>query len=239
MNPLQAVGLVVRVASPGPDVRLVELGGGDRFLGSCFAIRQAEKFLTAAHSVKGQELDKLYVVCAADRQLYRVGAIETHPRADVAIITLTSVPPMEPFWNAVPPHGLGEDLFAYGFPEETHPVVGPVPTPRLFKGHIQRVIPNHKSFMGYEYPAFELSMACPGGLSGGPCFRPPAPTMVVGMATENVDSTTILDAFEETTSESQKTTTKYQRVITYGVALNLSAVTDWLDTCVPPRRPLK
>jgi hypothetical protein len=87
--------------------------------------------------------------------------------------------------------------------------------------------------MGYRYTALELDFACPAGLSGGPVFRPGAPQMVIGLATENFESTTYLDAVEETTHRGETRRTQYQRVLSYGVAVALESVEDWLDEHLP------
>ena len=226
--------LIGGVASGVKD--LLHLPKAAKFLGSCFALRRADVYVTAAHNIKGQELAELSVVSAADRQLYPVKGIETHERADVALITLTSVPPIQPFDGALPPY-LGADFVAYGFPEHTHPDVGSVPTPRVFKGHIQRIIRNHKSYLGYEYNAVELSMPCPAGLSGGPCFRPHQMT-VVGIVTENLDTTTTLqESVEEIVGDVRRQTTHFQRVISYGIAVDPGAIAEWLDARIPLAKP--
>jgi len=51
------------------------------------------------------------------------------------------------------------------------------------------------------------------------------------MATENLQSTTVLESFEESPGK----THSYREMISYGVALLLSDVQDWLDEHCPPR----
>lgn len=102
---------------------------------------------------------------------------------------------VEPFWGCVGNYSLGEEFFAFGFPEDS---LGPNqghPTARLFKGHFQRFM-QYKSHMGYAYFAGELSTPCPGGLSGGPLFRPDAPEMLTGLVAENIEAATLLNSRE-------------------------------------------
>jgi len=236
LNYIKAVGLIVRIAEGDETRRLVDLPKAASFLGSCFAFRRAEFFLTAAHVLRGYQLGELRVICAADRQLYRIRTIETHPRADVALAVLSDAPQTDPFWNVVSPH-LGEDFIAYGYPEDPFPGLGLVPTPRIFKGHIQRHIRNYKSdSTRYEYDAIELSMPCPPGLSGGPCFKPSSPMTIVGIVTENVDTTKVLDTVEETAGPGYREITKLMSVVRYGVGIDPAGIAEWLDRCVPPRR---
>jgi hypothetical protein len=146
------------------------------------------------------------------------------------------VPPTDPFWNVVSPN-LGEDFVAYGYPEDPLPDVGLVPTPRVFKGHIQRHIRNYKSdATGYKYDAIELSMPCPPGLSGGPCFKPLSPMTIIGVVTENVEATKILDQVEEIRRPGYHEVTKLKSVISYGIGIDPRAIATWLDKYVPPRR---
>ncbi|MCA1702321.1 MAG: hypothetical protein LC808_03220 [Actinobacteria bacterium] len=57
--------------------------------------------------------------------------------------------------------------------------------------------------------------------------------MVIGVATENFESTTFLDALEETTEGGGTRRTQYQRVLSYGVAVSLDSIVDWLDEYLP------
>jgi hypothetical protein len=79
------------------------------------------------------------------------------PEADVAVLRANAgePPSLEPFWNTVTNWSLGEDFFAYGYPED-RPGPGTFPTARLFKGHFQRFMA-HESHMGFRYFAGELS----------------------------------------------------------------------------------
>jgi hypothetical protein len=208
-------------------------GRGPYLLGTCFAFRSARHFVTAAHCVGDLRADRLVVVVPQVTGPIRVTSVERHPSADVAILTLDEEPDgVEPFWSAVSNYGLGEDFLAFGFPESIFGPDARQPTPRLFKGSYQRFF-DHESHMGYEYFAGELSIGCPAGLSGGPLFRPDAQVIVTGMATENMESTTVLESVEEVVQDGAKTEKRYRKVITYGVALMLDRVSDWFDAHLP------
>jgi S1-C subfamily serine protease len=215
------------------------------FLGSCFALRDSTTVLTAAHCIGDLDADELYVKLPGILVVPGIGQeaehvdgvlvreVVRHPDADVALLRLRVVEwVVEPFWRQLPIHGLGEDVMAYGYPENVRSG-DRSPTARLFKGYVQRVY-RHDSHMGFRYTALELDFACPAGLSGGPVFRPGAPQMVLGLATENFESTTYLDAVEETSEDGATTRrTQYQRVLSYGVAVSLESLEDWLDDHLP------
>jgi hypothetical protein len=163
-----------------------------------------------------------------------VATVHIHPSVDVAVMILASPgrDSVEPFWNHVGNWSLGEEYLAFGYPEDFVGRKEAMPTARLFRGHFQRFM-RHKSHMGFEYLAAELSTPCPGGLSGGPLFRTRAPMMITGLVTENLEAATFLDEeVKEVGGEVQNH--YYRRVINYGVAVMLSEVNDWLDSHIPP-----
>ncbi|MCA1702320.1 MAG: serine protease [Actinobacteria bacterium] len=168
-DPLRAAGMVLGALDAEEP----------KFLGSCFSLRDSTRVITAAHCIGDLDAEKLYVRPAnvivlnkpgePQTHAVRVREVVRHPDADVAILRLGIQEwVIEPFWNAVPAHGLGEDLFAYGYPENVRSD-DRQPTARLFKGYVQRVY-WHTSHAGYRYVALELDFACPAGLSGDPCF---------------------------------------------------------------------
>jgi len=215
-------------------------GIGPTFIGTCFAYRRQGHFITAAHCVGDLKADQLGVITPLGSLIKSAFAVTRHPTSDIAIIETPTIhaegDEVEPFELIVSNWSLGEDFFAYGYPID---VLGPdpaKPTERLFKGHFQRFL-NHKSqHLPYSYLAAELSFASPVGLSGGPLFRPAAHTVLLGMATENLMSTTSLESFEEL-RRGAKLVEKHsrERVIEYGVALMLSGVSDWIDSNIPPK----
>jgi Trypsin-like peptidase domain len=226
MNTLTGIGLLLRAVEN--DVK---------FLGTCFAFRQPTHFLTAAHCVAEVAEHELAVALPLGG-LYRVQRVVTHPNADIAVVTLVGMPDnrTQPFWNPVDPHGLGDEFFAFGYPEDTFGEDPRVPTPRMFKGHFQRLFP-HKSHLGYRYQAGELNIACPSGLSGGPVYRPAAPVMVLGVAAENLKSTTYLETVEDVERDGVRVITKIHSMIEFGVCVMLSPLIDWLNVNVPTEPP--
>ena len=228
MNPLSAVHLLAHQDELGP-----------RFaaLGSCFAFRRRTHILTAAHCIGETSIDKLSVISdqGEQRLTRRAQSVDKHPVADLALITLAEheADVGEPFWGAVANWSLAEDFLAYGYPEDIFGEDARVPVQRIFKGSFQRFL-QYKSRLGFEYVAGEMSIGCPGGLSGGPLFRPAAPVMLLGLVTENHESTTFLHS-EEVEEKGQVTRVRNQNVINYGMCLMLSAVGEWIDARVPPR----
>jgi trypsin-like peptidase len=234
MNPLAAVRLLLHIDQQ-EDLS---------FLGTCFAFRHPHYLLTAAHCVGELTETGLAVASPADIEgssllVNRVQVSQSiikHPTADVAIVTVAeaNADPAEAFWDCVSNYSLGEDFFAFGFPENVFGEHSRQPTPRLFKGYFQRFM-EYQSYIGYKYKAGELNIPCPGGLSGGPLFRPGAPVMLTGLVTENHESTTFLHSVEEVLKDGNVIREHYQNVINYGVCLMLDSVKDWLDEHIPPR----
>lgn len=211
------------------------------YLGTCFAFRWQNRFITARHCIEGIPDDELALESGPARDFIQtVGNVRRHPTADIAVIETGGIglaaAPVEPFRSIAPDRFLGEEFFAFGYPVD---VLGPdadEPTPRLFKGTFQRFMPNYRAYSGYSYAASELSIACPRGLSGGPLFRINDHTTVIGMATENLKSTTYRESAVEDHSigGAPSKHIEYREVIVYGTALMLSDVSDWLDQWIPP-----
>jgi hypothetical protein len=130
-NPLSATGLLLRRV----------LCDQYAFAGSCFGFRHPDWWLTAAHCVVEAEASEMRLV-APQRGEPKVVEIERHPEADVGLIHVdwgTKRCP-EPFWGFVGNYGLGEDFFAFGYPESVFGPDSRMPTARLFKGHFQRFL---------------------------------------------------------------------------------------------------
>jgi hypothetical protein len=214
-------------------------GIGPTFIGTCFAYRRQGHFITAAHCLGDLQADQLGVMTPQRALIKSAIALTRHPTADIAIIETPTVhvegDVVEPFELIVSNWSLGEDFFAFGYPVD---VLGPdpdKPTERLFKGHFQRFLDHKSQHLPFHYLAAELSIASPTGLSGGPLFRPAAHTVLLGMATENLTSTTSLESVEKLQrGEEVVEKHSHERVIEYGVALMLSGVSDWIDSHIPP-----
>jgi hypothetical protein len=235
-DPLSCVGLL-SYADPMD-------GGPISILGTCAAFRQPHIALTAAHVVRDVPKPTRIRIDYPRKAFMRgVREVLFHPDADVAI--LVSPPdtdddfvgyPEGAFTNFVGNWSLGEDVYAYGFPVEG-PGTDPqrqTPTPRLFKGHYQRFF-NFESPGGYNYVAGELNIAAPAGVSGGPVFRPGAPSLLTGVVTTNSESYSTLDWREETSGEVTRIEA-HHRVISYGIVVMLSVIEDWLNEYIPHRQ---
>ena len=203
-------------------------------LGTTFAYRHGNLFLTAAHAVKGLDLGRLRILHGdAPTEVVRfVRSVSFHPEADIAALHL--VP--DSFSQFVRPSPgnlfkveVGTDVVAFGYPEDAFSAAPGEPTrsvPRLFKGHVQRLM-RHESIHGYTYDAAELNFPCPTGLSGGPVYPRDHPTLLGGLATSSLRSSTYVDAIvKEGGSEAS---TEFYRVVEYGVCLLLNEVDNWLS----------
>ena len=223
MNPLKSTALL----------GLNDGGATTTFLGTAFAFRSRQHFVTAAHCVGDSQPSVLSITVPITGQALVVAEIHHHPSADIALLTVAQdAPEVEPYWNALGNLNLGHEFFAFGYPENVLAVDARAPTARLFVGHVQRLFA-HRSYLGFEYEAIEMSMAAPAGLSGGPLFAPDAPTMVGGVVVENFDSTTLLESIEEVSTPSEKRTIRNQRVISYGIAVHFWPIREWLEQFVP------
>lgn len=213
-----------------------------RYSGTCFCFRHEHVALTASHCVvdTASAIELLFPRVGRSR---RVERIERHPQADIALL-VTAIQtadkgegyPEHAFWDCVSNWTLGEEFFAYGFPSEgpTPGAGASAPTARLFKGHYQRFF-DYDSHTGHRYLAGEMSVPAPGGLSGGPLFRPGAQQMLTGLVTASHESYAIVDSTEYEHKDGIEYRSEVRRVITYGVALMLNSVLDWLRSNVPDR----
>jgi hypothetical protein len=145
--------------------------------------------------------------------------------------------PVYGFWGLGSPL-FGEDVWAFGFPTEISPQGGNDPQPRFFKGHIQT---RYRYSDRFNYDAVELSFPAPGGLSGGPVAILNPNDLLVGMVTTNHDSYTVTDSMDEIDESGKRTIIEGRKIVSYGLALALDGVDDWLDSVVPrpynPRYP--
>jgi hypothetical protein len=179
------------------------------------------------------------LVIIAGSKGFQVERVIADSRADVAILEAKSGngPLSEPFAKLGNEARLGEDFHAFGFVADLMLPAGvPGQRTRAFRPYVQRVF-TYEQQRPYRYVAAELSTACPAGLSGGPLFpyADPAFGVVTGLITTNVDVAIADEAFEEVEERfgNEVKFTKYRRVITYGIALMLYGVRDWLDEQIP------
>jgi hypothetical protein len=211
------------------------------FLGTCFAFRQSNVFLTAAHCVPEGADGMLFVNTPPVGGFHVVAEVHRHPTADLALLALDgSAWPgeVEPFVRVKPFTALGLEFMAYGFPEDAPApdVETPTPTERLFRGYLQRRLVYRRA--GYEYAAGEMSVPAPAGLSGGALFAAGDFNSVIGVAAENVQSTTYVGRVEETTTAAGTERFVEREHVQYGIAVLLAPLTEWLDELAPERARL-
>jgi hypothetical protein len=222
---MRAVGLLTLAGKVDPN-----------FLGSAFAYRDDTHFLTAAHCVGQLEPSRLAISLEPRdaTRVIRIQSVIRHRTVDVAILVTDSSGVSHPFRNYRKRPEVGEEFIAFGYPENVFGVDAREPTPRLFRGHYQRFY-RHESHLGFAYEAAELSIAAPAGLSGGPVFLETSMDEVVGVVTENLESTTVLESVEEIHAPGKERREVFRKVIAYGVAATLRDIGDWLDKHVPWR----
>jgi hypothetical protein len=142
-DPLAPVGMVFVVP---PD------GGEPEFAGTCFLFRSDSYAMTAAHCVP-RDLEILCWFPRLSPHPLSVRKVHRHPRADIAALhlegdlsgatriertRLEGVDPAVGFWGLAS-WGIGQDVWAYGFPAEASFQGGNQPRPRFFKGYVQTV----------------------------------------------------------------------------------------------------
>jgi hypothetical protein len=228
---LDAVGMVI----------LRDSDGSEAIGGTCFLFRRDEVALTAAHCVPSEAAAVEVILPRISRRRIPVERIERHASGDVAALFLDrgikdkQGYPHFAFWDHVGNLELAEQFFAYGFPVEgPAPEIDAVqPVPRIFVGHYQRFF-QYAGFGIKPYWAGELSVPAPGGLSGGPVFRPGALQMVTGLVTANVESYAVTDSIEEVRDGGSVYRLESRKVISYGISLMLAQYDDWLNELVSP-----
>jgi hypothetical protein len=109
---------------------------------------------------------------------------------------------------------------------------GPQPTPRYFRGNLQRMF-RYRSHVGYEYEAAELSLGAPAGLSGGPVTPARDYANPKGLVAENKTSSTYLSSITEVRTESSTYLERIHAVINYAIVVRLDPLSDWLNSNVP------
>lgn len=208
----------------------------DRFLGSCFVFRDVNTLLTAAHCVADLEPDEVVLeILVPGDHVYEVETIERHPTADLAVLKVNGVDERQirmPNYSIVDDRSYGVEVISCGFPEDSS-IVKMIPTPRFFRGYVQRFVewPSH---LGYRYLAAELSFRCPAGLSGGPLLNAEFVGRTYGVITENIRTSNVEDSIEEIDKDGKIYREHFQNIIYYGIALWLPAVEDWINSVLPP-----
>ncbi len=177
--------------------------------GTCACYQQRHLLVTAAHCVPdGIREAAVWLPGEGTRPILEV---VRHPTSDLALLIAgkRETEPMatQVFTGVDSTLQEGGDFWAFGYPVEG------VDTPvgRFFKGHFQRHF-GYQDSAGREYFAGELSIAAPGGLSGGPVVRPHSPQLLAAVVTTNVKTTR----------------SEVRRVVAYAIAAMLSSAGEWL-----------
>lgn len=213
-DPLDSTGWVVRSD-----------GGEPRFTGTCFGFRCSGMMLTAQHVVKDMKESDLSVTINLDEieEGIEVRRVIRHPSADVAVLLIDdAIKVFDLFADVAPIPKMGDDVTAFGYPEDTAPG-GPQPTPRLFKGHVQRRYV-HRSHLGFEYAAAELSFGAPAGLSGGPVAHASLSSYAMGLVAENHESSTVLRSATDVVDNEMKYREEVRTMINYATCVLLHPI---------------
>lgn len=210
------------------------------FLGTCFAFPSPIHFLTAAHCVVGQEVSSLRVDATFGGMFQKapVEWISSHPEADLALLSISQSPwaSATPFTGVHADPLLGEPFYAFGFPLDVFSVDPNKETERLFRGHIQRLFYYSSPHNRKWYQALELNIPCPRGLSGGPVFVTEGDFEVMGVVTENLQSTSYCVEEEIVTHGGVTERIINKEIINYGVALQLGPYVDWINETITHHR---
>lgn len=190
--------------------------------------------LTAAHVLSDASEKDVTVTILLDQieEGIAVERIIRHPKADLAILEIDdSIEIFDQFRDISPAPEMGTNVTAFGYPEDTQPK-GPAPTPRYFKGHVQRKYV-HQSHLGFSYLAAELSFGAPAGLSGGPVANEATPNLALGVIAENHESSTLLVLRTDVVDGESKYREEIRSMINYATCVLLEPVRDWLDENIP------
>lgn len=222
---LSAVAIVAHIAENG------EVG----VLGTCFAYRHPTRFLTAHHVIREREPSTLRIFFSGGLSLVLpVTAIHPHANADIAILEINdtgSLSGIVPYSGILTGIHFGEDYGAFGFPEDLFNEHAGGSPHRLISGYYQRFFDFERA--GYRYRAGELASAAPAGMSGGPVFRFVQPTMLTGVVTGNIETSTWPEMLEEKTREGEIERTTQRRIVQYGIAVMLEPLVPWINEHIP------
>lgn len=204
-------------------------GGRPRYQGTAFPFLRLGLWVTAAHCVhnwRGPGTLGLLSSMATPPRLDGIRNFRRHPTLDVALLwseRQTAVPFPElghaSWGNEVAVVGYPEDLFIDAEGQDR-------PRARLLKGHIQRVEDSQSE--ADRSGDFELSFACPGGLSGSPVVLQGG-RVVVGVVIGNHESSITDYQSEDVTAGGQTSRLEVRRIVSFGAAVGLARAGPWLS----------
>jgi len=232
-------------------VLTVEQDDDISFLGTTVAFRDGAHYLTASHCVPSSipsepSPDSGLIVSLASGAgptgfMGRVRSVARHPEADLAVLTVEGEPPgsiegaADPFLSVgFACRVMAEEFVAFGYPIGDSPTPSfprPGPIPRTFVGHYQRIFPYERG--GHRFEAGELSVTAPEGLSGGPVFNRERPQEIHGIVVENMESRSERNWEESFDEDGHKHSHASYSIISYGIAVLLDPLREWLDDQVP------
>ena len=215
------------------------------WLGTAFAFRDGSHYLTASHCVPDGLPSGLTVSLpsgvAGMGFVGHVRSFVRHPIADLAVLMVEGDPPgsiedaAEPFRTVgFAGQEMAEEFLAFGYPMSREPAPtfpGIGPTMRVFVGHYQRTFLYREG--GYEFEAAELSIPAPEGLSGAPVFNRERRSEVQAVVSWNHEERTERVREETITAPGHKQTLAVDSIVSYGIAVLLDPLRDWLDEHVP------
>jgi len=214
--------------------------GAREFLGSCFSLLEPTVFLTAAHCLERVPIERLWVNHYGGpppAMFTQVRRIEWVQESDLAVFE-TDAPEAKwavPFQKLKYAADLGEEICAFGYPQDLMSQVPAKETMRFFRGTVQRPFLFERP--GRRYSAFELSFSCPPGLSGGPVFLAEDPSTVIGVVTENFETYTVQHEMVEERRPGEVIRHEARHVITYGVAANIFSALEAIEKVLGRRLP--
>lgn len=212
--------------------------GQIKFAGTAFGVERPGLVLTAAHVVQNATPDRLHLEIArstnaSGTRFRNPRSVTVHPSADIALLTFDEVDAIPHFELAKPPEEIGEfhlgtEVLSYGYPRRVESPSRVSLEARLLTGHIQRAFRHQRA--GLRYGAYELSFPSVDGQSGSPVLLSNDVTSAVAMITDNFESAILVDQYEEHDAQGRLEKHTINKVVTYGVALALWRVADWIQS---------
>lgn len=204
-----------------------------RPLGTCAAYEGRTTWITAAHCVPD---DRPVVVLRYGLPKFprAVAEVHRHPDVDLAVIRISTEDDGAPegledsyFVRPQPALVEGGDFLGFGYPADDL-----MHRERLIKGYFQAYLVPYEPPSGGPYLAGEMSIPAPGGLSGTVLSYTHLPSEASAMVTSNVESTVVVDSYEEVEKEGIVSRGEIRRVVSYGIAMMLNQQADWLGEVV-------